>query len=294
MAFLTVDGIRTHILDEGTGPPVVLLHSGEYGASAETSWSDVVPALVEAGYRAVAPDWLGFGMTDKIVDFADPTGRRLRHMAATVEALDLGPAAYVGNSMGGTYLLRDLAAGGRHFPARAAVVVSGGGFVPDNEARRAILDYDLTEAGMARILRTLLYSPRLANDPDYVRWRHRISLEPGAWQCAASARLRPPTATGAGSEFGRPDDTPYEQVAVPTMIVAGADDPLRLPGYAPELAARIPDVELLVYPECGHVPNIEHPERFRVDLLSFLARCYRESVSGGGARAPLSGGRRRG
>lgn len=280
MGFVTVDGIRTHVLEEGSGPSVVLLHSGEYGASAETSWSDVVPALAEAGYRAVAPDWLGFGLTDKIVDFADPTGRRLRHMAATVDALDLGPAAYVGNSMGGTYLLRDLAAGGRHFPAEVAVVVSGGGFVPENEARRAILDYDLTEEGMARLLRTIMYSPRLADDPDYVRWRHRISLEPGAWQCAASARLRPPNEGSAKEtgEFGRADGTPYEDVAVPTLLVAGADDPLRLPGYADKLAARIPDAELLVYPECGHVPNIEHPERFRDDLLSFLARRYRKGT----------------
>ena len=280
MSFITVDGIRTHVLEQGSGPPVVLLHSGEYGASAETSWSDVVPALAEAGYHAVAPDWLGFGRTDKIVDFADPTGRRLRHLAATIEALDVGPAAFVGNSMGGTYLARDLAAGGRHFRAEAAVVVSGGGFVPDNDARKAIVDYDLTEAGMARILRTIMRSPRLADDPDYVRWRHRLSLEPGAWQCAASARLRPPGAeTGtSGGEFGKADRTVYENISVPTLLVAGADDPLRRPGYAEEVAARIPDVELLVYPECGHLPNVEHPERFRADLLSFLARRYRKGA----------------
>ncbi|GAA3800929.1 alpha/beta fold hydrolase [Amycolatopsis tucumanensis] len=280
MGFITVDGMRTHVLDEGSGPPVVLLHSGEYGASAETSWYDVVPALVEAGYRAVAPDWLGFGRTDKIVDFSDPTGRRLRHLAATIEALDVGSAAFVGNSMGGTYLARDLAAGGRYFRAEAAVVVSGGGFVPDNDARKAIVDYDLTEAGMARILRTVMHSPRLADDPGYVRWRYRLSLEPGAWQCAASARLRPPGAeTGtSGGEFGKPDRTVYENIAVPTLLVAGADDPLRRPGYAEDIAARIPDVELLVYPECGHLPHIEHPERFRADLLSFLARRYRKGA----------------
>ncbi|AEY85379.1 hydrolase, alpha/beta fold family protein [Streptomyces hygroscopicus subsp. jinggangensis 5008] len=198
-------------------------------------------------------------------------------MAATIEALSLGPAAFVGNSMGGTYLARDLAEGGRHFHAVAAVVVSGGGFVPDNEARRAIQDYDLTEEGMARILRTIMYSSRLADDPDYVRWRHRLSLTPGAWQCAASARLRPPI-TGAdksGPGFGRADDTLYENITVPTLVVAGADYPLRRPGYAEEVAARIPDAELLVYPECGHMPNLEHPTRFGADLLSYLARRYR-------------------
>lgn len=276
--FLVVDGIRTHVLEEGFGPPVILLHSGEYGACAESSWSSLMPALAEAGYHAVAPDWLGFGRTDKMVDFADPTGRRMRHMAATIEALDLGPAAVVGNSMGGTYLAEGLARDEPGFRAAAAVLVSGGGFVPDNEARRAILDYDLTEEGMARILRTLMFSPALAEDPEYVRWRHRLSLEPGAWQCAASARLRPPGSEGGG-EFGKVDTTPYENITVPTLLVAGADDPLRLPGYADEVAARIPDVELVVYPDCGHLPHIEHPERFRDDLLSFLDRRFREEVS---------------
>lgn len=272
--FVTVDGMRTHLLEAGSGPPVVLLHSGEFGGCAESSWSDVVPALAAAGYHVVAPDWLGFGRTDKVVDFADPTGRRVRHVAAVVHALGMAGAAFVGSSMGGTYLAQDLASDEPLLPAGAAVLVSGGGFVPDNEARRATLDYDLTVEGMAAILRTLMHSPRLADDPEYVRWRHRLSLEPGAWQCTAAARLRPPGSTGGG-QFGRPDDTAYEKIGVPTLVLAGADDPLRLPGYADELAARIPDAELLVYPECGHMPNLEHPQRFLDDVLSFLRRRHR-------------------
>lgn len=274
--FVTVDGMRTHLLEAGEGPPVVLLHSGEYGASAETSWPDVLPALAAAGYHAVAPDWLGFGRTDKVVDFADPKGRRMRHMAAVVDALALGPAAFVGTSMGGTYLAQDLAAERPTLDAAAAVLVSGGGFVPYNDARRAIQDYDLTEEGMARILRTVMYSPRLADDVEHVRRQHRMSLEPGAWQCAASARLRSPGQEADGGEFGKRDATRYEAIGVPALIVAGADDPLRLPGYADELASRIPDAELAVYSECGHVPNLEHPDRFLTDLLSFLGRRYRK------------------
>ena len=81
--------------------------------------------------------------------------------------------------------------------------------------------------------------------------------------------LRPPGRGNVG-EWGNADTTRYEDINVPTLLIAGADDPLRLPGYADEVAARLPDGELLVYPECGHVPNIEHPERFRDDLLSFL------------------------
>ncbi len=256
----------------------MLLHSGEFGGCAESSWAALMPRLAEHGFYVAAPDWLGFGESDKVVDFADPTGRRLRHIAATIAQLGLDGAAVVGNSMGGTYLARDQAGDRPLIPATAVVLVSGGGYVPDNEARRATLDYDLSEEGMATILRTVTHESPLAADPDYVRWRHRLSLEPGAWQCTASARLRPPRQDGGG-EFGRPDIVPYENIAVPTLVVAGADDPLRLPGYAPGLATRIPHAELAVFESCGHMPNIEHPDRLLRTLVDFLQRRYVERRS---------------
>ncbi|MFC9833661.1 alpha/beta fold hydrolase [Rhodococcus sp. NPDC127530] len=274
---LIVDGMKTNIIEQGSGPSVVLLHSGEYGACAEGSWAGIIPELAEAGYHVVAPDWLGFGQTDKVIDFADPTGRRMRHMAATIKALDLGPAAFVGNSMGGTYLAKAIASPTPLFDAAAAVLVSGGGFVPANDARDQIQEYDLTEEGMARILRAVTYHSTLADDTEYIRWRHELSLTPGAWQCAASARLRPPGVTGT-VDIGKKDDTNYEQIAAPTLIIAGANDPLREEHYYDELAERIPDNELLVYPECGHLPQLEYPARFREDLVSFLDRKFRKGL----------------
>lgn len=274
---LTVDGLLTNVLEQGTGPSVVLLHSGEFGACAEGSWAELIPHLAADGYHVVAPDWLGFGESDKVVDFADPTGRRIRHMAATIKALDLGPTAFVGNSMGGTYLAKAIASTTPLIDAAAAVLVSGGGFVPATEARDKIQDYDLTEEGMARILRAVAFHPTLADDSEYVRWRHQLSLAPGSWQCTASARLRPPGMTGI-VDIGKKDETDYEQISAPTLIVAGADDPLREPGYADELARRIPDNELLIYQECGHLPHLEYPVRFREDLLSFLDRKFRKGL----------------
>jgi len=65
-----IDGYRIHYLDEGPADaPVVLLLHGE------PSWSylyrKMIPVFVEAGYRAIAPDLLGFGKSDKPADRAD-------------------------------------------------------------------------------------------------------------------------------------------------------------------------------------------------------------------------------
>ena len=275
---ITVDGLSTHFFEAGDGPPVVLLHSGEFGACAEASWRYIIGPIAAGGYRVVAPDWLGFGQSDKVIDFADPTGRRLRHMAATIKHLGIDQPALVGNSMGAGLIARDLAKTTPLLSASVAVLTSGGGFVPDNTARRLTLDYDLTVDGMKRILSTMMHRQDLANDAEYVRWRHELSLEPGSWQCTASARLRPPVPEAdmpeVASNFGKPDTAAYEQITVPTLVIAGANDPLRLPGYAEELAERILDSELLVYEDCGHMPNLEHPDRYSIDVLSFLDRRY--------------------
>jgi pimeloyl-ACP methyl ester carboxylesterase len=53
------------------------------------------------------------------------------------------------------------------------------------------------------------------------------------------------------------------------LVVAGAEDPLRLPDYATEISRRIPSSELLTYEKCGHMPNIEFPERFVKDVVEF-------------------------
>jgi pimeloyl-ACP methyl ester carboxylesterase len=59
--FVEVNGLRMHILDEGTGPLVVLLHGFP---ELSITWHKQIPALVAAGYRVVAPDQRGYGQTD--------------------------------------------------------------------------------------------------------------------------------------------------------------------------------------------------------------------------------------
>jgi pimeloyl-ACP methyl ester carboxylesterase len=253
--FIDIDGIRTHYLDAGEGPTVVLLHSGEFGGCAELSWEYMIPPLARH-FRVLAPDWLGFGQTAKIHDFDGKRARMVSHLTRFVETMALDVAHFVGNSMGATYLLQMAAEGPCRLPIDKLVAISGGGFIPDNAERRRLLDYTGTEASMVDLLAAIFENPVWYRDLEYVRRRHALSIAPGAWEAVAAARFRSPDAPPR-SEFGGADTTPYEKIEVRTLIVAGAQDRLRLPGFASELANRIPSARATVIDGSGHCPNIE-------------------------------------
>jgi len=98
--------LRVHYVDEGQrdAPPVLMLHG-------EPSWSylyrKMIPLITGAGLRAVAPDLVGFGRSDKPVARDDYTYQRhVDWMRAVLEALELRDATLVGQDWGGLIGLR--------------------------------------------------------------------------------------------------------------------------------------------------------------------------------------------
>ncbi len=277
---VAVDGIATHYLEAGDpdAPTVALLHSGEFGGAAEISWEFTIPSLAPH-YHVVAPDWLGFGRTDKVYDFADARGRVYGHMKRFFEVLGIREADFIGNSMGGSNLARIISDPPPILPVRSAVLCSGGGFTPLTEERKTLLAYDCSAEAMRDLLHAMLHDPRWGDDDAYVAKRQELALLPGAFECASAPRLKRPEKKPEGDGraeqgFGVPDNTAYERIKVPVLIIAGANDPLREPGYSADLARRIPENEHHVYEQCGHCPNIEHAERFNADVLAFLGRVH--------------------
>ncbi|CAN7584954.1 alpha/beta fold hydrolase [Variovorax paradoxus] len=277
--FIEVGGIRTHYLEGGQieAPVVFLLHSGEYGASAELSWEHVLPALATR-FHVIAPDWLGFGCTDKLYDFAAPRERSFGHMRDFVKLMlakrCADSADFVGSSMGATNLLRMAAARPCELPVRSIVVASGGGFVPMTDARRTLLSYDKSIDSMRSTLNAMFHDERWSCDDAYVKRRQHYALMPGAWEFASAPRMAAPNRAETVTPFGKRDDIDYEAIDVPTLIIAGAEDRLRERGYEQEVARRIVGSEVHVFESCGHCPNIEQAERFCDLTLAFLSRVH--------------------
>ncbi len=122
--------LRLHYLDEGDpGAPVVLLLHGE------PSWSflyrHMIPVLVDAGLRCVAPDLVGFGRSDKPAARSDYTyARHVAWMQAFLDATTLSAITLVAQDWGGLIGLRLVGAD----PDRFSRVVAANTFLPTGDS----------------------------------------------------------------------------------------------------------------------------------------------------------------
>jgi pimeloyl-ACP methyl ester carboxylesterase len=92
------DGVTLAVLDVGEGQPVVLLHGFP---DSSHLWRRQLPALVEAGLRAIAPDLRGFGESDRPAEVADyALSRSVKDVLAMLDALELDRAHVVGHDFG--------------------------------------------------------------------------------------------------------------------------------------------------------------------------------------------------
>jgi pimeloyl-ACP methyl ester carboxylesterase len=264
---IDVDGLVTGYLEAGQGDPVVLLHGGEYGATAELGWEHTIAALA-AHHRVLAPDMLGFGNSAKVVDFNDGRGMRIRHIARFCAELGVESACFVGNSMGAINLLVDATSDAPVLPMRGMVAICGGGDILRNSHVDALYNYDATMPSMRRIIEALFYDGSFPADADYVRRRYEASIAPGAWESLAAARFRrpglEPTSTPSSTR-------PYQRIGVPTLVVEGGCDKLLPRGWAAQIAAQIPGARSAVIGDAGHCPQIEQPNVVNELLLEFLA-----------------------
>ncbi|MGB0114721.1 MAG: haloalkane dehalogenase [Ilumatobacteraceae bacterium] len=122
--------LRVHYLDEGPSDaaPILLMHG-------EPSWSylyrKMIPLLVDAGHRVIAPDLVGFGKSDKPTEMSDYTyARHVEWMESLlIDRLDLTDATFFGQDWGGLVGLRVVTA----HPDRFARIVIGNTGLPTGD-----------------------------------------------------------------------------------------------------------------------------------------------------------------
>jgi len=270
---LTVDGdeIDLHYRSGGNGPPLVFLHG--IGLDAATvSWRHALPALADE--RTVyAPDLPGHGESDK-PDRAYTTAYYLEAVEAFLDAIDVDEPAMAGLSMGGALALGHALDGGS---VERLVLVNSYGLGGDAYWRTAATGMFRTPllgnmvwqgvSASKPAIRTGLRSmgateppQELVDDVDSVVDRRTVRAM-RRWQ---RSEFR---ATGFRTNYA----DRLGELAVPTLLIHGDEDPLFPPSWSQRAASTLSESELRLVEKCGHCPPRERPEWFNEAVRSFCA-----------------------
>ena len=133
--YLEINGLRIHYLDEGPidGDVIYLLHG-------EPAWSylfrKMIPTLVDAGYRVIAPDMVGFGKSDKYIDIDDYSHQmHVDTMSELIRKLDLKDMTAHVHDWGGLVGLRVIAEEPERFSrviaSNTGLIAPGRGLIND-------------------------------------------------------------------------------------------------------------------------------------------------------------------
>ncbi|QNL94264.1 alpha/beta hydrolase [Aeromicrobium senzhongii] len=227
--------------------------------------------LVEAGrdrFRFVRPEFRGQGSSAAARSEEVTMEQAAGDTAAILDALGLQDVLLVASSMGGdvaarlaTYrpdLVRALAFVGSSVRAEPADKVEEYVAFATGAAQQGFVDDRLEFLQQVMLGRSTLQDPQKKDLVDL--WSGRMS------QLGADLL---PAMVGV---MRRKDATPLlPSIGVPALVVSGEECPVRPPDWGAELAAGLPDSELMMVPRCGHSPLLEAPETVVPKVLDFLA-----------------------
>ena len=258
--------IKTHFVEAGSGPDLVLLHGGEYGASAEITWRANIEHLSNT-FHVIAPDLLGCGLTDKLYSFSDPAGLRIKHLQRFLEALGIGKAFFVGNSAGGGLILRASVRRPAPLQIGKMVTICGNASVFKTNSQAELENYTPSLENMRKII-ALLYHDSKWQTEENIRERYESSIIPGAWESLSAARLRSPVhqPRSTSDEFV----AQLSQLKIPLLIMSCGHDPLNQRDWDINFQKIVPGSKVHRFMHSAHEPQIEETDEFNRVLTDFL------------------------
>ncbi|MCM2567380.1 alpha/beta fold hydrolase [Janthinobacterium kumbetense] len=264
------DGTVIRFKDSGTGTPVVFSHGWPLQGDA---WEDQMMFLASHGYRVIAHDRRGHGLSSQpwqgndMDTYADD-------LATLLDALDIKGATLVGHSTGGGEVARYI---GRHGEKRVAKAVLVGAVPPQmvksatNPGGLPMSVFDGIRAGVladrSQFFKDLTVPFFGANRPgNKVSQGMRDTFWLQGMQCGIK------NAYDCIKQFSETDFTAdLKKISVPTLVVHGGDDqivPIDASGKA--AAKLIKNARLVIYEGAPHGLPATHKDRLNEDLLTFI------------------------
>jgi len=261
---VAVPGGRLHVVIEGDGPPVLLVHAGIVDSR---SWNPLVPHLVDAGYRVIRYDLRGYGKsTTDDVDFSNRDDLR-----SVLDDAAVARAALVGNSRGAMICLDTILETPWRVVAFAWVGGSIGGFDFEPERFEAAA-YERADGLMkANDLRGMA-------ELEVEIWVDGIAQFPGrapAWIRDAVRDmdlplLKPGRVMGRPIPLDPPANGRLAEIRVPVLAVVGGFDTSETQAAAARLEESVPGARRVVIPDVAHMVGMEAPERLAELIVDHL------------------------
>jgi pimeloyl-ACP methyl ester carboxylesterase len=253
--FVDVGGLRTRYLEEGHGAPVVLLHGASLGSSADV-WARNLVDLARRGFRAIAPDLPGFGLTDNPDDAS--LAFRTLFVPAFCDVLGIESAFLVGHSQSGRIAVALAAGQPERFPR--IIVLGTASMLPKLPGAPRQADgeeggeQEPTLADSRALLESNLFDKSLAT-PQAVALRHRMST--GKNFAAFIARK---AAKGKGGAT-------LADAKVPVRLIYGREDRSSV-----QRAALLHEADIHLVDRAGHLVQWDAPETFAALAAEFFAQ----------------------
>lgn len=281
--YLTLDsGIRVRVLEGGApdGPAALLVHGwGGYSYS----FAEMIPALVHAGYRVVALELPGHGLSDKPAAESWYSEASLTRVVVEVaERERLARFAYVGHSMGGLLGLA-LAVSGAMPAMRRLVLISSAGlsriavlppirFLSPSPVNRFVPAM-LTRAVIAGVLRAAFGTKDRPTQLDIDQYWALTRWDAYAWACRACLHH---------VNFSRVPAAKLRSLRMPVLVITGGRDRVVGGKTASRRSRLIPTARQVHLPEGGHLVMQELAARTNPEILAFLSGLREEGTGNTG------------
>jgi 2-hydroxymuconate-semialdehyde hydrolase len=262
---IVAGGIETNYHDVGSGAPVLLIHGSGPGVTAWANWRLVLPELAKTG-RAIAPDMVGFGYTERPAGIQYSTDGWVDHAIGLLDALGIEQTDLIGNSFGGAIAL---ALAIRHPQRVRRLVLMGSVGVPFEITSEldAVWGYEPSLAAMRGLLDIFAHDRSLVTD-ELAELRYQASIRPG-FQESFAAMFPAPRQRWVDAMASAEAD--IRAIQHKTLVIHGRDDRVIPLSNSITLNRWIDDSQLHVFGRCGHWVQIEHNREFNQLVSNFLA-----------------------
>ena len=271
--FVTVDGLKLRYIEEGEGPPVVLLHGASLGSSADVFIRNLSP-LARAGFRAIAFDQPGFGLSDVPTDHSAAYRRDI--MPKFLDALGITKAAVVGHSQAGNpavqlalkeperYSHVIVLGTGSLLPPLEGAEDRGGAAQQRLERRMAAAEPTLDDT--RKLLEANLFHHDLIT-PEELALRHSRSIGKNFEAFVArneAAEAAPP------KEPKTPLWQRLVELRMPLLLIFGRNDRANAAQRATMLKEKYPQLNVHIVPDCKHLVPWDAADDFIRLAVPFL------------------------